>query len=198
LVEAMPIRLLAITAAIAANVAAGIATVVVALTTLAALPTTASAQVDAKATAMAASTPAPAPASGAQVLEAVRAKGAKVVLVNLWATWCTPCREEFPDLMRFYRAYEDRGVSLVLVSGDFSSETEAARDFLATQGVDFASYLKSGKDEEFIDAFDPAWSGALPATFVYDSRGQRKHSFLGPITYQSLETEVAPLLAATP
>lgn len=172
--------------------------VLVGLITIAGSARSACAQGEAKAALPAASAPTLLPASGTQVLDAVRASGAKAVVVNLWATWCTPCREEFPDLMRFHRAFQDQGVALVLVSGDFPSDTQPAREFLASQGVNFPSYLKSGKDEEFINAFDPAWSGALPATFVYDARGQRKHSFLGPITYQSLETAVAPLLGATP
>jgi thiol-disulfide isomerase/thioredoxin len=149
--------------------------------------------------------PAPTPASQPQVLAAsapdilaeIRRQKSPVV-VNLWATWCTPCREEFPDLMRFHRDFKARGVSLILVSGDFSSDTEAAREFLASQGVDFRTYLKSGKDDEFINSFDPAWSGALPATFVYDARGDRVHSFLGTVTYDSLERVVAPLVGATP
>ena len=138
------------------------------------------------------------PATAADILAAVRKPGSSATIVNLWATWCVPCRQEFPDLMRFWRAHKDKGVALVLVSGDFESETEAARAFLASQGVDFRTYRKSQKDQEFIEAFDPAWSGALPATFVYDAGGQRKHSFLGPITYESLEKEVAPLSAAKP
>jgi thiol-disulfide isomerase/thioredoxin len=190
-VEAMPLR-----SPLACTVACSAALVALIATTF---PSTqAAAQAEPKATVPAPPLPSLSPASGAQVLEAVRSSGAKVVLVNLWATWCTPCREEFPDLMRFHRAYKDRGVALVLVSGDFASETDAAREFLASQGVDFPSYIKTGKDEELIDTFDKAWSGALPATFVYDANGARKHSFLGPVTYQMLETEVAPLLGATP
>lgn len=138
------------------------------------------------------------PASSADVLRVVADTDAKAVIVNLWATWCVPCRKEFPDLMRFHGAYRDRGVALVLVSGDFSSDTDAAVEFLSSQGVDFPSYLKSGKDQEFIDGFDPNWSGALPATFVYDANGERVHSFLGPITYESLEHVVAPLLGTIP
>jgi thiol-disulfide isomerase/thioredoxin len=138
------------------------------------------------------------PATSQEVLAAVRAAGTKAVVVNLWATWCTPCRQEFPDLMRFYRDYKDRGVTLILVSGDFASESAGASEFLTSQGVNFRSYLKSEPDEKFINGFDPAWSGALPATFVYDDKGQRKHSFLGPVTYESLQQEVAPLLGAKP
>jgi thiol-disulfide isomerase/thioredoxin len=134
------------------------------------------------------------PASAAQVLEAVRSSGARVSVVNVWASWCIPCREELPDLIRFERDYRDRGVALVLVSGDFAGDTAAARELLAEHGVDFRTYLKAGKDEEFIDAFDSAWSGALPATFVYDAGGVRRRSLLTAVSYQTLVREVAPLL----
>jgi thiol-disulfide isomerase/thioredoxin len=145
----------------------------------------------------AASSPEVVPATASQVLDAVKKSGSRLVIVNLWATWCTPCREEFPDLMRVYNAFKDRGVSLVLVSGDFSSDAGPAREFLASQGVTVRSYLKQGPDEEFINAFDPAWSGALPATFLYNDKGEKVHSFLGPITYESLAHEVEALAGST-
>ena len=134
------------------------------------------------------------PATAQQVLDAVRASGAQVAVVNVWASWCIPCREEFPALVRLQRDYRERGVALLLVSSDVAADTSAAKEFLAEQGVDFRTYLKAQKDQEFIDAFDPKWSGALPATFVYDGTGVRRHSFLSPVTYDSLEREVTALL----
>ncbi|HYM81181.1 MAG TPA: TlpA disulfide reductase family protein, partial [Candidatus Limnocylindria bacterium] len=101
----------------------------------------------------------------------MREPGAEVVLVNIWATWCAPCREEFPDLMRLNERYRDRGLRLILVSADFEDQLPLARRFLAKQGVDFPSYLKTGDDMRFINAMDSRWTGALPATLIYDGRG---------------------------
>lgn len=129
-----------------------------------------------------------------QLLDAVRAPGAKAVVVNLWATWCLPCREEFPDLLRLRRAYADRGVRLVLVSGDFGSERPQVEAFLREQGVDFPTYLKTGSDMALIDAFDPQWSGALPATFIYDGQGRRRHSLFGITRYATFEENVNDVL----
>ena len=55
----------------------------------------------------------------AGMLKAIlRKKRGKVVLINLWATWCVPCREEFPDLIRLYGKYQARGLELILISVD--------------------------------------------------------------------------------
>jgi len=138
------------------------------------------------------------PATAERVLEAVRKSGAKVVVVNVWATWCIPCREEFPHLVRLLKTYHDGRVALVLVSADFNDASEAAREFLAEQGVHFPAYIKAQGDQAFIDAFDPQWTGALPATFVYDDSGRRRESFLKPITFEQLQSAVSTLLDAAP
>lgn len=108
------------------------------------------------------------PATGAQLLARVRSSPAEVVLVNVWATWCIPCREEFPALMRLRREMSAEAMDLVLVSADFPDQLAAARAFLAEQGVTFVSFYKDEADEAFINALSERWSGALPATFVFD------------------------------
>ena len=138
--------------------------------------------------------PPPTPATAAQVLDAVKAAKQKVVVVNVWATWCIPCREELPDLLKLRRDYKDRGVELLLVSGDFSSEREQAAAFLSEQGVDFPTYIKTGDDMAFINAFDPKWSGALPATFIYDGQGKLRHALLGKSSYAQFEAQVLDVL----
>jgi thiol-disulfide isomerase/thioredoxin len=144
--------------------------------------------------ARAALSPALTPADAERVLKAVAEPGARAVLVNVWATWCMPCREEFPDVMRFYRAYRDSGLRLVLVSADFDESVGEARRFLGAQGVDFGTFLKKDDDMRFINRLSPAWSGALPATFIYDGQGRLVHVNEGATTYDALARHIVPLL----
>lgn len=138
------------------------------------------------------------PADSARVLEEVRRPGAEAVLVNVWATWCTPCREEMPDLVRIHREWKGRGFRLVLVSGDFEEDEAAAREFLASVGVDFPTYLKNESDMAFIDALDARWSGALPATFLYDGRGNLREFWEGKADEATLRSRIARVLDAAP
>jgi thiol-disulfide isomerase/thioredoxin len=111
----------------------------------------------------------PVAADGVRTLTA-RA-GAHATVVNVWATWCAPCKEEFPSLLAVARARAPEGVRLVLVSADFDEQRPAVRAFLAVHGVADTTYIESGDQMAFIDALSPKWSGALPATFVYDAHG---------------------------
>jgi thiol-disulfide isomerase/thioredoxin len=132
-----------------------------------------------------------------QVQEAIRKPGARAVLVNVWATFCDPCREEMPDLLRVYRARESRGLRLVLVSADDEQSRAEAQRFLASQGVDFPSYLKTGDDMAFIDGLDRRWSGALPASFLFDGAGKIRHFWPGQVTAGDLASEIDALLEPT-
>lgn len=120
----------------------------------------------------------------------------RVVVVNFWATWCEPCRVEFPDLIRLHRRYADRGLTLLSISLDSPNLRDTlVKDFLAEQKPSFPVFLKTaGDDDAFINAIDTAWSGALPATFIYDRAGERRHSLFGGQTLRSLEARIQPLL----
>lgn len=132
---------------------------------------------------------------GPALRERIASSAAPAVLVNVWATWCQPCREEMPLLLRLRQEYRAKGVELLLVSGDFSTESDAARAFLGELGVDFATFIKSGKDMEFIDALHTDWSGALPATFVYSSGGDLVEWWQGIAEYERFAAAVDRALA---
>jgi len=151
----------------------------------------------------AAAEPAPAPAAAPArvavaelpaILEAVKAPGAQAVLVNVWATWCEPCREEMPDLVRFYRDHRAQGLRLVLISADDDDARDEVARLLGALRFDGPAFIKHGNDMTFIDALDPHWKGALPATFLFDAHGTKKKSWLGSVTYDELRSRVSGLL----
>jgi len=127
--------------------------------------------------------PAPVPAGAEAILAEVRKPGASAVLVNVWATWCAPCREEFPDLLHVARDLAPKGLRLVLVSVDFPGAEEETTRFLTSEGVDFPTFLRTGKDEAFVDGLEPQWSGAIPATFLYDANGKLVQFWEGKASY---------------
>jgi len=131
--------------------------------------------------------PAPRPAEAAAVLAEVGKPGASAVLLNVWATWCMPCREEFPDLMKVARELAPRGLRLVLVSADFPDAEAEVTAFLTEHGVDFPTWIKTGKDEAFVDGLDKRWTGALPVTFLYDGHGKVVRYWEGKSTYDMLK-----------
>jgi thiol-disulfide isomerase/thioredoxin len=134
------------------------------------------------------------PITAAVIKQAARNPDTKAVLVNVWATWCGPCREEFPGLVRIARKYQGRGLKVMLVSADFDTDMAAVKRFLAEQGVDFPSYIKAEKDQEFIDSLDKRWSGALPATFIYDGAGNLQDFWEGKASFNEFEQKVTKVL----
>jgi thiol-disulfide isomerase/thioredoxin len=134
------------------------------------------------------------PARLETVLDAIRKPGARAVLVNVWATWCEPCREEMPDLVRAYRAHKAEGLRLVLVSSDDEENRAEAEKFLTSQGVDVDSFLKVGDDMAFINGIEKRWTGALPASFIFDGRGRLLHFWPRQITRDELDAKLTEAL----
>ena len=126
----------------------------------------------------------------------VSGKDGKVVVVNMWATWCEPCREEFPELVRFHREMGPLGVEMISLSLDLTSDIDTrVIPFLREHGASFAAYVKKpGGDDAFINSIDRDWSGALPATFIYDTNGKLTRSILTTTSFEELKGFVEPLL----
>lgn len=122
----------------------------------------------------------------------------RATLVNLWATWCAPCREEFPDIVRLAAAHRDRGLRVLFVSADFDDQAPQVRAFLAQHHAPEPWLLKTGDDQAFINGIDGRWSGALPATLVLDAQGNVTAFWEGRADYARFEQAVLPLLASSP
>ena len=123
------------------------------------------------------------------------------LLVNFWATWCVPCREEFPDLVEIRGQYGEDRLDFVLVSLDDPSDIgKAVPEFLAeARATAFPSYLLNADDSDAaINLVDPTWSGELPATFLYDRTGQIVFNHKGRIKPAELQAAIDKTLAADP
>lgn len=124
-----------------------------------------------------------------------RLKG-QVVLVNFWATWCVPCREEFPDIARLDRAWRGKGLSVLGVSIDSAKDLPAVDKFLAKTKPDFPNYRKAsgGDDQVFIESVDERWGGELPFTVLYSRDGKKAKVLSGKQSYADFESAVKGLL----
>ena len=119
----------------------------------------------------------------------------KVVLVDFWATWCDPCREELPKLVALWKKLDARKFELVTVSVDESENEAAVVSFLDKESVGSPRYVKNADDDQvFIDSVDKKWSGALPALFLYDASGARVGSFIGESDAAEIETAIRKAL----
>lgn len=128
------------------------------------------------------------------MLSKISSDPAKVKLLNVWATWCRPCIKEMPYIMQTYEQFKADGMSLYLVTADMESETEKARKFLRDFGVDFVTYQKGDDDLEFIDRMSPEWTGALPATFLYDETGSLVDFWMGEASLEEFQEAVSKVL----
>jgi len=123
-------------------------------------------------------------------------RNGKVLLINVWATWCIPCREEFPDLVKLAKKYQKLNLEVIGISADYPDEiVSKIRPFVKSQQVNFPIFVQNfDKQENFINYFSEDWSGALPATFIYDTSGTQQEFLLGKHSYQEFQKAIEKFL----
>lgn len=111
----------------------------------------------------------------------------QVIVLNLWASWCLPCRQEAVELNRSYDRYNDRGVAFVGIA--WNDDEGEARKFARQYQVEYPLAL----DVEGRLAIAYGMTG-VPETFLIDREGRLTGKWVGPVTEQQLNALLEPLL----
>jgi len=120
----------------------------------------------------------------------------KPLLVTFWATWCEPCRDEYPMLNELAKQYAPQGLKVVGVSLDQDGDLILMRRFLARYKPVFPNYRKKKGDEDaFVQAVLPKWDGAIPASVFYAKDGQQIGHLLGAGDHDTYEAAIKMLLS---
>lgn len=122
----------------------------------------------------------------------------KPVLVTFWATWCEPCRDEFPMLASLAEEYAPKGLAVFGVSLDSNADMNLVRHFLAQYRPGFPNYRQDPQID--VDAFyhgvNPQWQGAMPETIFYGRDGHIAVSFVAEQTRTTYELAIRAILAS--
>ena len=114
------------------------------------------------------------------------------LLVNFWATFCDPCRAEFPDLVKIDQDYRPRALEFVTVSLDDIDQLKTdVPKFLSLMKATMPAYLLNVSDPEpAINFIDRRWRGDLPATYLYNEKGEIVYSHIGRVNATELRDAI--------
>src|ERR1051325_5596994 len=114
------------------------------------------------------------------------------LLVNFWATFCDPCRDEFPDLVKINKDYGANSLEFITVSLDDMTDIKTSvPQFLDSMKATMPAYLLNVNDPEpAINLVDKRWRGDLPATFLYNEKGEVVYKHIGRVNIAELREAI--------
>lgn len=142
------------------------------------------------------------------LLKDIAGQDAKFTLVDCWASWCGPCKENYPHLKEMDSKYREQGLRVIALSFDGGlgepeyddKEIAAAKKFINAQKAAFDNFRLNEERDQMFEKFDIS---TIPAVFVYDEAGKliKRYTWDDPnnqFTYEQVEKDVAGLLSAQP
>ena len=132
-------------------------------------------------------------------VKALRANASKKLrMINVWATWCGPCRVEFPDLVASNRMYRHRAFEFISISLDLPEKSKEVLPFLQKQQASSKNYLYNSDDRDaFADALEKEWSGAMPLTLLVKPGGELLYRHEGQVDPLELRRAIVAYLGRT-
>ena len=126
------------------------------------------------------------------IKEIIRNKSDKLRLINVWASWCGPCVQEFPDFVIIDRIYRSRQFEFISINADKLSRKDNVLKFLQKNEASNKNFIfNSDNNLELVEAVDPQWSGALPYTLLVEQGGNIIYRIQGPIDMITMRKLIA-------
>ena len=120
----------------------------------------------------------------------------KPLLVTFWATWCEPCRDEYPMLNELAKQYAPQGLKVVGIDLDQDGDLILMRRFLTRYKPIFPNYRKKkGEENAFSQEVMPGWNGAIPASFFYAKDGTQIGHLVGSSSQETYDAAIRMLLS---
>jgi thiol-disulfide isomerase/thioredoxin len=123
---------------------------------------------------------------GPTLIEKIRESGHKGVVINVWASWCDPCREELPMLARVAPGLAAKGVPIWLVSVDDPDGYVAAQRVLQSLHIELPGFAAAPPLSAFKIALNPKWPGMIPVSFLFDATGKLRYFWAGEVYQKEL------------
>jgi thiol-disulfide isomerase/thioredoxin len=123
----------------------------------------------------------------------------KPLLVTFWATWCEPCRDEYPLVNQLAKEYASKGLVVLGVDMDDDAEMTLVHRFLDKYSPVFPNFRKKmGHEDEFVNGVDPRWHDVMPANFFYAADGHLVSFMVGEHPRIDFEKLIQVTMAASP
>lgn len=136
------------------------------------------------------------PLTAAEFRQLLNTQRGKVVLINLWATWCAPCLKELPELGKLQEQFQAQGLQVITVSLD-EPELLAGRvsKIWRERAAGLPTFLQAEANaDKFVSVVDPAWAEIMPTNFVLERSGKLHATLTGGKTLAEFIEAIKPLL----
>jgi len=125
----------------------------------------------------------------------ISSRNGRALFINVWATWCKPCIQEFPELVQIFNEYKSRNIDFVSLSVDQPEDDSIVVSTVKKFKAGFNVFIAAEKqNDQIINILNRNWSGEVPATFIYNGSGKQEKIILGARNFDFFKNSIDSVL----